>query len=261
MLFRSRPGAVFVVNQSSRETVYDPPDAGQLEGLILELVTYLGAKPRRSAYVSAAMAHLNLTLIHPFKDGNGRMARALQTLILAREGLVNPVFSSIEEWLGQNTEAYYSVLTAVAQGAWSPGNSALPWVRFCLRAHYQQADRMIRRFDEYDALYAEVATIVARLRLNDRVSMPLFDCALGQHMTNTRYQKETGVSQFVSGRDLKDLADLGLLQPFGEKRGRFYRAGSDLKAAYARVRIRVASIDPYLSASDSPNQEPRLPGL
>ena len=65
--------------------------------------------------MTAAMAHLNLTLIHPFSDGNGRMARCLQTLVLAAAGeLVRRSSSSIEEYLGANTAAYYAVLTEVA---------------------------------------------------------------------------------------------------------------------------------------------------
>ena len=56
------------------------------------------------------MAHLNLVMIHPFRDGNGRMARALATLVLTRSDIGEPEFSSIEEWLGANTEDYYSVL-------------------------------------------------------------------------------------------------------------------------------------------------------
>ena len=66
--------------------------------------------------VRAAMAHLNLVLIHPFRDGNGRMARALQTLVLSRGGIGEPAFSNIEEWLGGNTEDYYRVLAATGGG-------------------------------------------------------------------------------------------------------------------------------------------------
>jgi len=42
------------------------------------------------------MAHLNLVMIHPFRDGNSRLARALQTLLLARDAVLDPIFSSIE---------------------------------------------------------------------------------------------------------------------------------------------------------------------
>jgi Fic family protein len=45
-------------------------------------------------------------MIHPFRVGNGRMARALQTMVLAQDHVVEPTFSSIEEWLGSNTEEY-----------------------------------------------------------------------------------------------------------------------------------------------------------
>ena len=155
------------------------------------------------------MAHLNLTMIHPFKDGNGRMARALQTLVLAREGVVHPLFSSIEEWLGRNTQDYYDVLAEVGQGTWNPSNSALPWVRFCLKAHYQQAATVIRRHEEYEALFASIETLVERHRLNERMAVPLFNAALGMQVTNARYQKETEQSSHVAGRDLKALADVG----------------------------------------------------
>ena len=46
--------------------------------------------------VRAAMAHINLVMIHPYRDGNGRMARILQSLVLSRDGILAPQFSSVE---------------------------------------------------------------------------------------------------------------------------------------------------------------------
>jgi len=57
---------------------------------------------------------------------------------------VAPVFSSIEEYLGRNTQDYYNVLADVGQGSWNPENDARPWVRFCLTAHYRQARTHLR---------------------------------------------------------------------------------------------------------------------
>jgi Fic family protein len=127
------------VHEPTGNTVYEGPDWQLVPALIGELVTQINRDEQVVSFaVLAAMAHLNLTMIHPLRDGNGRMARALQTLVLTRNDVVSPVFCSIEEWLGRNTDASYAILGEVGQGAWRPDNDALPWVRFCLVAHYQQ---------------------------------------------------------------------------------------------------------------------------
>lgn len=257
---RWRPGTVYVVNKATGDTVYDAPDVELVDPLIQELIAYLAEPAEKSSIVTAGMAHLNLTMIHPFKDGNGRMARALQTLMLAKEGHVHPIFSSVEEWLGRNTEDYYAVLSQVGQGSWNPKNDALPWIRFCLKAHYQQAATMIRRFDEYNDLFGIIKDIIEVHKLNERMSLPLFDCALGLRMTNTRYQKDADVTQYVAGRDLKQLADLELITPHGEKRGRYYVANDTLKAARSKVRRTKKVGDPYELLADRMS-EPTLPGL
>jgi Fic family protein len=188
------------------------------------------------------------------------MARALQTLLLAKKGHLHPIFSSIEEWLGRNTDEYYAVLTRVGQGSWNPTNDALPWIRFCLKAHYQQAGTMTRRFDEYDDLFGIIGDIIEKHELNERMSLPLFDCALGLRMTNARYQKDADVSQYVAGRDLKQLADLGLITPHGEKRGRHYVANDTLNAARSKVRRTKKVDDPYDLVAERASG-PTPPGL
>jgi len=94
-----RPGPIYVRDESKGENVYEGPPADIVAKLVAELVEYLN-DPRDSEHtlVKAAMAHLNLTMIHPFSDGNGRMARCLQTLVLATKGIVDPTCCSIEEY-------------------------------------------------------------------------------------------------------------------------------------------------------------------
>ena len=176
-------------------------------------------------------------------------------------GLIHPLFSSIEEWLGRNTQEYYNVLAEVGEGAWNPSNSALPWVKFCLKAHYQQANTLIRRNEEYGAVFDSIERLIEREGLNERMTVPLFNAALGIRVTNSRYQKETGESVHVSGRDLKALADLEILTPIGEKRGRYYRAGQALREARDRARRDRTVQDPYALTAVSSDAGPRLPGL
>ena len=240
-----RPGTVFVVNRETGDIAYRAPEAERVDSLVGRLVDYLGDGIRQSVFVTGAMAHLNLAMIHPFKDGNGRMARALQTLVLAREGVVHPLFSSIEEWLGRNTQDYYAVLADVGEGSWNPTNSALPWIRFCLKAHYQQADTMIHRHEEYEAAFNGIENLLRRARLNERMAVPLFNASLGIRVTNSRYQKEAEVSSHIAGRDLRVLTDLELLLPHGEKRGRYYTAGRGLIEVRAGARRPETLVDPY----------------
>jgi hypothetical protein len=75
--------------------------------------------------------------------------------------------------------------------------------------------------------------------------IPLFDAALGRKLTNSRYQADADVTQYIAGRDLKNLSDIGLLEPIGERRARVYFAGKELKEIRNAVRIRRAFTDPY----------------
>ncbi|MGF1608595.1 MAG: Fic family protein [Kiloniellales bacterium] len=252
-----RPGVVFVARQETGETVYEAPDVEMVDALVQELVDYLKAASNSHSIVRAAMAHLNLTMIHPFKDGNGRMARALQTMVLARDGILHPVFSSIEEWLGRNTVAYYAILAEVGKGKWNPRADALPWVQFCLRAHFQQAAVLIRRNEEYGALFDGVERIIAREVMPDRMALPLFDAALGRRLTNARYQTDAEATQHVAARDLRKLSDLGLLVPIGEKRGRSYVAGPELKQLRDKVRIVRPLEDPYVALKGKASDQQR----
>jgi len=240
-----RPGSIFVINQKSGETVYDGPDVELVNPLAEELVQYLKKKTDEPTEVRAALAHLNLTMIHPFKDGNGRMARALQTLVIAQDGILHPVFSSIEEWLGQNTEEYYNVLAYTGQGKWNPSRDTQVWVRFCLKAHYQQAATLIRRNEEYSRVYDAVSALVEQQHLPERSAVSLFDAAIGLRLTNSRYRVDAEVSELTASRDLKRICDAGLLHPVGEKRGRTYRASDELLGIRKASRMPRSTQDPY----------------
>jgi Fic family protein len=224
---RWRPGEVFVVRESSGERVYEGPPYEQIPELVAATIKELEASDA-PVLVRAAMAHLNLVMVHPFRDGNGRMARALQTLVLAREQIMAPVFSSIEEYLGRNTERYYEVLGEVGQGHWNPQHDARPWLRFCLTAHYHQARTQLRRIEETERLYAACAEIAERHGLPDRMTGVLVEAAYGFRLTHSTYKMlveltagET-VSTLTTSRDLRSLVDARLLQPIGQTRGRYY---------------------------------------
>ena len=225
-----RPGPIFVRNEQSGERVYEGPDAQHVNGLMHELVEQLNTPPSGvHPMVLAALSHLNLVMVHPFSDGNGRMARALQTLVLARSGVLSPQFCSIEEYLGANRQAYYDVLAAVGAGRWQPERDTRPWIRFCLTAHFRQATTLMRRARVMHRLWDAVEQRATQLGLPDRTVVVLAEAALGLKARNATYRKNADVSENLASRDLKQLVDAGLLVAKGERRGRYYVASPELR--------------------------------
>lgn len=197
--------------------------------------------------VRGAMAHLNFVMIHPFRDGNGRMARVLQTLVLATDDILEPEFSSIEEWLGANTRAYYDVLAATGQGAWNPQRDATAWVKFSLRAHHQQAQTLRRRFRDAENVWSALDGLVATTGVPERSVDALFDAALGIRIRRSTYVNRTGVEERTATRDLAALATAGLLSPEGTTRGRgrYYLPGELLQNVVREARGERTLVDPY----------------
>ncbi|WP_406316328.1 Fic family protein [Streptosporangium sp. NBC_01639] len=244
-----RPGGIYVRNSATGEVVYEGPNAGEVPALLGELVDWLNAGDLDApSYVRAAMAHFNLVSIHPWRDGNGRMSRALQTLVLGRDQITTPEFSSIEEWLGgaENTVDYYRTLAARDRRNWSPHGDTLHWVRFCLRAHHLQAQQVRRRLSEAGEVWMLLEERTDADGLNPRTVSALYEVFVNRRLRRTRYQLDESLSQGQAARDLRELAAKGWLRPYGETKGRFYAPGPRMQVIKDDFAARVVPLrDPY----------------
>ncbi|WP_406410462.1 Fic family protein [Streptomyces sp. NBC_01614] len=188
-----RTSGVWVSGGPGRPPVYTAPDPEQVPELMGELVHWLAEGDLDApALVRASMAHFNLVSIHPWRDGNGRMSRAVHTLVLAREGILAPEFSSIEEWLGTdeyNTREYHAALRDV-RTSWQPERDAASWIRFCLTAHHLQAQEVQRRFEAAARLWFLLERLAEQHRLDERTVSALYAATQG-HLRRTTYQ--TGI--------------------------------------------------------------------
>jgi Fic family protein len=236
---RWRTGPIFVHNERTDQIVHEGADIAEVPKLMHELVLSMDeSSSNLPVIVRAGMAHLNLAMIHPFRDGNGRMARCLQSLVLAREGVLSPVFMSIEEYLGRNTDDYYAVLAEVGGGSWQPHRDARPWVRFILTAHLRQARTLQTRVNESEQLWLRLERLVDERGLNPRGLLALFDAALGLRIRRATYMSyfdDEPISDQTASRDLRQMVDAGLLLPRGEKRGRHYVGTADLRGIFRSI--------------------------
>lgn len=243
---RYRKGPIYIHDERTDEVVYEGPVAADLPGLMDSLVASLHTGLNSDPVVRAAMAHLNLVMIHPFRDGNGRMARALATLVLTRSDIGEPEFSSIEEWLGANTQDYYSVLAHTGRGSWRPRDDAHLWLSFNLRAHHMQAQTVARRVDEAAATWDELYRLAREHGLPDRAMDGMFEATLGYRVRRGGYIKRTRVTEQTATRDLAALASAGILTARGNGRARHYVAGTPLREMQQRRRAARKQLrDPY----------------
>jgi Fic family protein len=243
---RYRKGPIYVRDERRDLVVYEGPVAGDvpplMDALVESLHTGLGIDP----VIRSAMAHLNLVMIHPFRDGNGRMARALATSVLVRSDIGEPEFASIEEWLGANTEDYYSALAHTGHGSWQPRDDAHLWLAFNLRAHHMQAQTVARRVGEADVTWSELVELVTTQGLPERTMDALFDAVLGYRVRRATYLKRSAVTDQTATRDLAALSSQGILVPQGNGRGRYYTAGEPIQQIAERRRARRTPLrDPY----------------
>jgi Fic family protein len=175
------------------------------------------------------MAHLHVVSVHPFRDGNGRISRIVQSLVLALGGLLVPEFVSIEEYLGEHTKDYYAALRAVQGGSYQPQRDATPFVRLCVEAHLAQATRRLRQLDEAAARWSYLERLVAERDWPDRLVIAL-EQSLFDGTDRATYSAEAGVSPPTASNDLRRLSDAGLITQQGRGPTTRYVASERLAA-------------------------------
>jgi Fic family protein len=218
------------VTGSDGSLEFQGPDADAVPGLMTEVVAWLqegdlDANP----VMRAAMAHLHVTSIHPFRDGNGRVSRVVQSLVLAREGPMSPEFSSIEEYLGENTPAYYAALREVQAGGYRPERDASRWIEFCVEAHIAQARRRLAQVKEASARWDRLEALIAARGWPERLVIALEQSLIGG-TDRARFGEEADVSAATASADFRRLLDAGLVEQRGRGRSTRYYASDRLRA-------------------------------
>lgn len=177
----------------------------------------------------SGIVHYWFVAIHPFEDGNGRLARALADLALAQgEGTTKRCYS-ISAQIMDNREEYYRVLDRTSKGH----GDLTEWLTWYLRIHAQAVTRSLDTLDKV-SWTARVWQNLARYALNERQCKVLgrliekgperFEGGL----TRRKYVAMTRTSEATARRDLAELVDAGLLIPYGSGRASAYKLNPTL---------------------------------
>lgn len=111
-----RDTQVVVKSSATGEVSFKPPAAGDVGKLLIELLGFINvADDDFHPVLKSGAVHYEFVRIHPFVDGNGRVARALSTLILFLEGYDIRKFFSLEEYFDSDADEYYKALQSVSR--------------------------------------------------------------------------------------------------------------------------------------------------
>jgi Fic family protein len=230
---RFRDGAVVVTRGLGRDP-YRPPPSSEVPALVNEVARWLGSGDlTRHPVVRAAIAHLNVVSIHPFRDGNGRLARVVQSLVLAKEGLLRPELVSIEPYLSRHTRAYYSVLEEVQGLAFDPRRDASAWVEFCIGAHVVEATERRRWLEIAYARHDFCEQLAGEQHYPDRFVIALDQALLGLPVMNADFRRAAHIASPTATQDLQRLRRDGWLAQEGGGRSIRYVASKQLRERWS----------------------------
>jgi DNA-binding transcriptional ArsR family regulator len=232
---RWRTGPVGVTGGDGR-LVYQAPDGAEVPTLMAEVVEWLqNGDLDAHVVVRAAMAHLHLVSVHPFRDGNGRVSRIVQSLVLAQEGLMSPEFGSIEEYLGRHTNEYYAALNDAHGPTYEPQRDASGWIAFCVEAHLAQARQRLTQIEEAAARWEWLDGLVQSRNWPERLVIALEQALMGGS-DRASYAAVADVSPATASADFRRLLDAGLVEQRGRGRSVRYRPSESLRSEALRTR-------------------------
>lgn len=186
-----------------RETVhYEAPHYDRLEAEMTRFMDWFNAKSESDLVIKSAVAHFWFVTIHPFDDGNGRIARAIADMLLARSEKIGQRFYSMSSQIRLERNAYYDVLEKCQKG----DTDITPWITWflhCLK-HAIAASESILQTVLFKARFWETHVGVA---FNDRqraIINRLLDRFEGK-LTSSKWAKLSKCSQDTALRDINDL--------------------------------------------------------
>jgi Fic family protein len=216
--FRARQ--VVVRNSKTGQVSYTPPPAVEVPYLIEDLVNWINSEEARETHplIKAGIIHYELARIHPFTDGNGRVARAVATLVMFLDAYDIRKFFSLEEYFDENPMDYYLTLQAVSNQLVldTHERDLTPWLEYFIEGVAIELNRVKERVIRISADARVKDKLGSQIMLNERQMMLMEYLHRHKQMTNKDFRKIfPDYSDDTVLRELKFLRKKGLVKKEG----------------------------------------------
>jgi Fic family protein len=212
----------FVVNRLSGQQVFLPPPGEEVAALVEEACSRM-EEGHHHAALAAAWIHVSMAAIHPFRDGNGRVARVCASLAVYRGGFKRAEFTSLEEWWGGHLADYYDAFKCLGD-QFDGSADVTPFVEAHIQAQLHQARALDNRERVQRQIWTALEEVAEDANLERRVANALWEAFFERDVTAGYYRSLTDISPATATKDLAGSVSAGLLRAEGERRGRRYLA-------------------------------------
>jgi Fic family protein len=204
-----------------KETVhFEAPSADKVPTEMKTFLDWFNSNQDIDPVLKAAFAHLWFVTIHPFEDGNGRIARAITDMQLARADQSKQRFYSMSAQIQADRNHYYDILESTQKGNLNI-TTWLEWFLNCLLHSMTQTDETISLTLKRAQFWETHRTTDFNSR-QQKILQLLLEDFFGK-LTVSKYAKITKVSTDTSLRDIQDLIGKGILSQEGSGRGTSYK--------------------------------------
>jgi len=222
---KEEAGAMQVVSgPMGREKVhFEAPEAERLEAEVSRFIKWFNAPPAIDPVLKAGIAHFWFVTIHPFEDGNGRIARAIADMALARADGTKDRFYSMSSQIEAERKDYYLQLEAAQRGdvnitVW------LEWFLGCLERAIDGAEGtlgvVLNKARMWERINRRPVNERQRLVINRMLN------GFAGFLSTSKYAKLAKCSPDTALRDIRELLERGILvQNPGGGRSTSYRLG------------------------------------
>lgn len=212
-----RDGIAQVIDRLTGKVMHEGAPPEEVERRIAGLCTWLSEREERTvdypAPVLAGVAHYAITDIHPFADGNGRVARLLTAAVLMRLGFVSRRLFSFESYYADDRQAYYEALRSVRRKTLNMDT----WLEYFLRGLAEEYERVATRIHGLESIGLNSTAPIELTRSQERGLVQIdLDASLAGEFRRVDYERLAEVSRSTASRELKDLAHKKLIVPRGK---------------------------------------------
>ena len=188
---------------------FEAPTAERLDKEMEAFLAWLACEDDTDPVIRAGIAHLWFVTIHPFEDGNGRIARAIGDMALARADGISDRFYSLSSQIELERKRYYDQLES-QQRATPDITEWLSWFLDCLGRAISNAETTLGNV----LFKAQLWDMINQKPVNDRQRLiinRMLEDDFGGFMNTSKYAKLAKCSNYTALRDIQELKERGIL--------------------------------------------------